>query len=71
MPALISGMVATVNTTADLASVFRFLGRYYDNRFSRAALLLEGAVMPGIALGFAVPVALTALTLFRPARTIH
>ena len=36
--------------TPDVAPVFRFLGRYYASRFSRAIALLEASVIPVLAM---------------------
>ena len=66
MPALVSGMAATANAAADLPRAFHFLTRYYDGQFSRAAVLLEGALVPGIAVLLGVPVALVSLSIFVP-----
>jgi hypothetical protein len=51
---------------ADAAGTFEFLARYYDGRFSRAAALLEGAVVPAMVFFFAFFVASAALGMFLP-----
>ncbi len=66
MPAIMSGLLLSADATPDLSGVFRFLGRYYDGQFSRAALLLEGAVIPGIAIVFGIVTMLVLLSVFVP-----
>ena len=68
MPRLVAGMLATTSSrgAADAAGTFEFLARYYDGRFSRAAALLEGAVVPAMVLFFAFFVASAALGMFLP-----
>lgn len=66
MPPIVSGLLATADATPDLSNVFRFLGRYYDGQFSRTALLLEGAVIPGISIVFGGAVLLVSLSVFVP-----
>lgn len=68
MPRLLSGMLATTSArgSADAAGVFEFLARYYDGRFSRAAALLEGAMVPVMVMVFAFFVGSAALGLYLP-----
>ncbi|MDB5301628.1 MAG: gspF [Phycisphaerales bacterium] len=66
MPQLMAGMLATARSGEDTPEVFRFLARYYEARFSRSAVLLRGAVVPGIAIGFGALVAIVALGIFQP-----
>jgi general secretion pathway protein F len=67
-PKLLAGMLATTSAhgSADTPEVFTFLARYYDGRFSRAAALLEGALLPAMVLVFAFFVGSAALGLFMP-----
>ncbi len=66
MPAIMIGLIGPANTTPDLSNVFRFLARYYDAQFSRAALLLEGAVIPGISIVFGAATLFVALSVYLP-----
>ncbi|MDB5303647.1 MAG: ral secretion pathway protein [Phycisphaerales bacterium] len=66
MPELMAGMLATARAGDDTPGVFRFLARYYEARFSRSAVLLRGAIAPGIAIGFGALVAVIALGIFQP-----
>jgi type IV pilus assembly protein PilC len=66
MPPLVSGMLSTGMQTPDIAQVFRFLGRYYSTRFSRAIALIEASAAPVIAISIGIMVAWLALTIFAP-----
>lgn len=66
MPHLLAGMLATAKAGDDTPEVFRFLARYYETRFSRSAVLLRGAVVPGVAIGFGALVCAIALSIFQP-----
>jgi type II secretory pathway component PulF len=66
LPPLITGMITTGLAATNMAEVFRFLGRYYANKFSRLAILLGGAAVPATALFFGTIVAFVALSLFTP-----
>jgi type IV pilus assembly protein PilC len=65
-PPLVSGMTSAAIYNGDLAAAMRFLGRYYDSRFSRLALLLRSAAMPIMALVLGSVVATVALSVFLP-----
>lgn len=64
LPPLIPGMLSAGG--ADPAAAMDFLAGYYNGRFSRALLLLHGAMIPGMALVFGAFVALVALAIFTP-----
>src|SRR5205085_9624302 len=68
LPRLVVGMLATTSArgAADAAGTFEFLARYYDGRFSRAAALLEGAMIPAMVFFFAFFVVSAALGMFIP-----
>ncbi|MDQ3440398.1 MAG: type II secretion system F family protein [Planctomycetota bacterium] len=66
LPKLVSSMLSTARGAAGAQGVFQFLARYYRSRFSRAALLVEAAVVPVTVLFFAAIVACVALSLFLP-----
>jgi type II secretory pathway component PulF len=46
--------------------VLRFLARYHESRFNRAAELLRAVLVPLLALTFGVVVAAMALAVFQP-----
>ena len=50
LPKLMVGLLATGQAVSDPARVFDFLARYYANRFSRTAVMLQASVLPGIVL---------------------
>ncbi len=54
LPKLMVGMLATGQAVSDPLRVFDFLGRYYANRFSRTATLIQASVLPGIVLTIAL-----------------
>lgn len=67
MPRLVSGMLSTAAAEGpEAAEVFRFLGRYYSMRFSRALALLESATVPVLALIMGLFVGWIALSMFLP-----
>jgi type II secretory pathway component PulF len=66
MPPLVCGMLATAAHTSELGQVLRFLGRYYEMRFSRAVAILHAAVVPLLALAMGVLVAWMELTVLMP-----
>ena len=66
LPRMATALLATAQAAGNAPEVFRFLARYYDGKFSRAAYLLRGAIIPGMALFFGVIVALLALSVFQP-----
>jgi type II secretory pathway component PulF len=73
MPDLLVGMLEPASARAggarggtDVGETFDFLARYYEGRFSRAAMLLEGSAVPAMVLFFAVFVGSAALGLFLP-----
>ena len=68
MPRTVYGLLATTSArgAADAAEVFEFLARYYEGRFSRAAALLEAAVVPAMVLFFAFFVASATVGMFLP-----
>lgn len=51
MPGLLVGMLGGASGN-DVPRVLQFLARYYESRFSRAAELLRGAIIPTVAIGF-------------------
>jgi type II secretory pathway component PulF len=66
LPAVVCGMLSTSQGDEDAQEVFEFLHRYYDNRFSRTATLLRGAVMPLVAIVGGIVVLAIALGVFEP-----
>lgn len=50
LPKLMVGMLAAGQAVSDPFRVFDFLARYYANRFSRTATLIQASVLPGIVL---------------------
>lgn len=66
MPRLITGLIANASVAGDAPEIFDFLGRYYQNQFSRAALLLRGALFPMLAIFFGAIVAAMAFSIFQP-----
>ena len=66
LPKLVSSMLSTARGPDGGHAVFQFLARHYRSRFSRAALLVEAAVVPLTVLFFAAIVACVALSLFLP-----
>jgi type II secretory pathway component PulF len=66
LPELLVGLISTAQGAGDMPEVFDFLSRYYDSRFSRAAQLLRGALIPMLAIGFGAIVAGMALSIFEP-----
>jgi type II secretory pathway component PulF len=65
LPAMVYGMLATVRGP-EAPDVFRFLARYYRTRFSRAAALLQGAMVPVMVFFFAALVGCVAGAMFTP-----
>jgi type II secretory pathway component PulF len=61
-------MLATTSArgAADAPATFEFLARYYDGRFSRAAALIEAAMVPAMVFVFAFLVGSVVLGLFLP-----
>ena len=66
LPTLVSSVLNTARGPEGGHAAFKFLARYYRSRFSRAALLVEAAVVPLTVLVFAAIVACVALSLFLP-----
>jgi type II secretory pathway component PulF len=66
MPPLVTGMLSTARSGEGAAHAMRFLARYYEGRFSRAAHVLRAAAAPALALFFGVIVAAVAAAQFLP-----
>ncbi|MCY2952280.1 MAG: type II secretion system F family protein [Planctomycetota bacterium] len=66
LPALLVGMVGTAQASGGMAEVFEFLWRYYETRFSRMVLVLQGAVGPLTSLIFGIVVCGVAMSIFQP-----
>lgn len=66
MPRLLSSMLIPATGPDGARGVFQFLARYYRSRFSRAAMLVEAAVVPVTVFIFGLIVACVALSLFLP-----
>jgi len=66
MPNLVYGLLATAQPSASTPEVFQFLARHYSSRFSRAALLVQNAVLPAMAILAGAVVCATALAVFLP-----
>jgi type II secretory pathway component PulF len=66
MPKLMVGLLATTTVGGDAPRVLRFLARYYESRFSRAAELLRSAAAPLLALVFGALVLVVALAVMTP-----
>lgn len=56
LPKLMVGLLATGQAVSDPVRVFDFLARYYANRFSRTATLIQASVLPGIVMIAAIAV---------------
>ena len=65
MPDLLVGVLRTAGG-ADAPEMLRFLARYYEGRFSRAAALLRGGLLPAAAILMGVPVGAFILGVFLP-----
>jgi type IV pilus assembly protein PilC len=65
-PDLCSGLLATAQGAGDVPAAFRFLSRYYREKYSRLLILLRGAFIPVVVIIFAIPVAWVCLALFTP-----
>ncbi len=66
LPRLLVGMLGAAEVAGGMSDTFEFLARYYENRFSRSLLLLQGAIAPLTALVFGALVCAVALSLFVP-----
>jgi type II secretory pathway component PulF len=66
LPALFVGVLAGGQAGAELAPMFRFLGRHYDTRFSRTAALLQGAAVPAMVLTFGTMVGFVVVSMILP-----
>jgi type IV pilus assembly protein PilC len=66
MPAFFVGMIGTANSLADQNEVFVFLSRYYSSRFRRHQAIIEGAIVPAVALVMGLVVVGVALSIFLP-----
>lgn len=66
LPPLLAGMLGSAQAAGGMADTFDFLGRYYETRFSRTILLLQGAVAPLTSLVFGAIVCAIALSMFLP-----
>lgn len=66
MPKLMTGLTANSPAAGDAPEIFEFLGRYYQNQFSRGAMLLRGALFPMLAIFFGAIVAAMAFSIFQP-----
>ena len=66
MPAFLVGMLGTAKSLPDQSDVFIFLSRYYGSRFRRRQALLEGAIVPAVAIVMGLVVVAIALALFLP-----
>jgi len=66
MPALLTGMLATVHGSDDLANVMAFLGRHYEYRFSRLSEVLRAAAIPCFVFTVGAMVLLVELSVFQP-----
>jgi type IV pilus assembly protein PilC len=66
VPDLCTGLLATSQGAGDVPAAFRFLSRYYRDKFSRTLILLRAAFIPIIVLLFAIPVLWVCLALFTP-----
>lgn len=66
MPGIVCGMLGPAARTGDTAGAFDFLARYFDQRFSRAAALLRGAMIPTAVLSLGLVVGLTVVAMIMP-----
>jgi type II secretory pathway component PulF len=60
LPAFVVGMLSTVEASGDTESVFRFLNRAYDTRFSRSIQIAGAAGWPALLLALGVLIAVIA-----------
>ena len=70
LPELISGMLATVKHTNQLPRAIGYLSRYYEDKFTRAAALTHGAVLPVFEIVMGAIVAGVALAVISPIFTL-
>jgi len=70
LPKLLVGMIGSAQATGGMADVFDFLAQYYETRFSRAVLLIQGAAAPACAIFFGVLVCAICLSIFQPLITL-
>ena len=66
LPPIVSGMLGPAARGGDTAGAFDFLARYFDGRFSRAAALVRGAMVPAAVLTLGLVVGLTVLAMIMP-----
>jgi type IV pilus assembly protein PilC len=66
MPSLLSGMLQTVRGDEDLLQVLSFLGRHYEDRFSRTREFLRSAAIPAFVFSMGAIVLLVELSVFQP-----
>lgn len=66
LPVVLSEMLGGTQSASNPAQTFSFLHRYYRNRFSRAAELLRGAVVPVTVLLLGAVVGFVVVSLFLP-----
>ena len=66
LPPIVSGMLGPAARGGDTAGAFEFLARYFDQRFSRAAALVRGAMVPAAVLTLGFIVGLTVLAMIMP-----
>ncbi|QNN22386.1 hypothetical protein HED60_08900 [Planctomycetales bacterium ZRK34] len=70
LPEMVSGMLATVKHTNQLPRAIGYLSRYYEDKFTRAAALTHGAVLPVIEIVMGAIVAGVALAVISPIFTL-
>lgn len=66
LPTIVSGMLGPAARGGDTAGALDFLARYFDQRFSRAAALVRGAMVPATVLTLGFVVGLTVLAMIMP-----
>lgn len=66
MPAMMTRLIATAQTTDAASAVFQFLQKYYDTRCARYETLLRGVGFPVVLLCLAGVVLCVILALFQP-----
>ncbi len=66
LPPLVAGTIGPALLTGSISNAFNFLARYYDQRYSRALILLRGAWIPGMALINGLVIGFVVVSLFIP-----
>jgi type II secretory pathway component PulF len=66
LPGIVGGLLGSAVRAGNLGDALRFLSRHYESSFSRAAVLIRAAAVPGVVLVLGGAVLCVALALFEP-----